>query len=247
MKHGRAVATVVVIVGLVILSAELAVIYKEITEATRPADEPSYGGPVYGVEVPYEHFKEVRERTHIRGCEAFGQNPTRFLEPDCPYVQALASMADTSQRPYDVALSVLNMIRVGVTYTRDTVQYGLDDYVAYPCETIYSGRGDCEDTSILYCSVMMALGYEPVLVKVPGHVLVGVSWDELEHLQDIRVEKERAVTRNYITYALCETTPDEADTSLSMWVSRYMFDIYPRSEPTLSSRLAESLAHLLSR
>lgn len=57
----------------------------------------------------------------------------------------------------------------------DKMMYGVDDYFAYPMETIYYGVGDCEDTSILAAVLYKASGYKSAIGLLPGHAVVGVS------------------------------------------------------------------------
>ena len=42
-------------------------------------------------------------------------------------------------------------------------------------ETLYDETGDCEDTSILYAAVMESMGYDAVLLLLPGHMASGLS------------------------------------------------------------------------
>jgi hypothetical protein len=60
-------------------------------------------------------------------------------------------------------------------YTYDNVTTPYDDYPRYPSETIYADGGDCEDTSILMAAILERMGYDVVLLRLPGHVAAGVS------------------------------------------------------------------------
>lgn len=59
-------------------------------------------------------------------------------------------------------------------YTADDVTTGFDEYPRYPVETLVDGGGDCEDTSILTAAILDEMGYDVVLVLLPGHMAVGV-------------------------------------------------------------------------
>ncbi|MBS1263471.1 MAG: hypothetical protein MAG715_00653 [Methanonatronarchaeales archaeon] len=63
-------------------------------------------------------------------------------------------------------------------YTPDNVTTDFDEYPRYPVETLVDDGGDCEDSSILLASVMDAMGYDVVLLELPGHMAVGVAGDE---------------------------------------------------------------------
>lgn len=50
---------------------------------------------------------------------------------------------------------------------------GVLEYFKYPAETLYDMRGDCEDTSILYCALMKHMGYEVALCDYTGDEYMG--------------------------------------------------------------------------
>jgi len=69
---------------------------------------------------------------------------------------------------------------LGFEYTPDplnpfsTVQgdpVAVDD-IQYPVELLQSRRGDCDDTTVLYASLLESVGIRSALVDVPGHVFV---------------------------------------------------------------------------
>lgn len=62
-------------------------------------------------------------------------------------------------------------------YTPDSVSTAFDEYPRYPLETLVHGGGDCEDTSILTSSLLDTMGYGVVLIRIPGHLAVGVDAD----------------------------------------------------------------------
>ena len=62
-------------------------------------------------------------------------------------------------------------------YTSDNVTTGFDDYPRYPIETLVHDGGDCEDTSILASALLDLMGFDVVLINLPGHVAIGVAID----------------------------------------------------------------------
>ena len=44
------------------------------------------------------------------------------------------------------------------------------DSLNYPYQTLYYRGGDCDDLSILYCSLLEALGVDTAFVTIPGHI-----------------------------------------------------------------------------
>jgi len=54
----------------------------------------------------------------------------------------------------------------------------IDEYPKYPLETLVEGGGDCEDTSILYATIMKGLGYDVAILGFWDHVMVGVAFPD---------------------------------------------------------------------
>jgi hypothetical protein len=44
------------------------------------------------------------------------------------------------------------------------------DSLNYPYQTLYYRGGDCDDLSILYCSILEALGVDTAFITIPGHI-----------------------------------------------------------------------------
>jgi len=61
-------------------------------------------------------------------------------------------------------------------YVPDDVTTGYDDYTKFIMETLTSLKGDCEDTSILFASILESepFNYDAVLMEPPGHMAVGL-------------------------------------------------------------------------
>ena len=94
-------------------------------------------------------------------------------------------------------------------YTSDEVTSGYDEYPRYPLETIVDGGGDCEDTSILFASIVREMGYGVVLLnlKEDRHIAVGVriSPDLVDDWQGRYLLTYYSLQDREI-YAYCETT-----------------------------------------
>ncbi len=83
---------------------------------------------------------------------------------------------------------ILAFVQGSIRYVED--QPGME-YPLYPLETLVDGQGDCEDTTILYVSLVRALGYHVTMAFVdtdgdgaPDHVLalVPITQAELDDL-----------------------------------------------------------------
>ena len=101
---------------------------------------------------------------------------------------------------------ILRFVQVNVQYTLDNESQGCIEYWKFPVETLVDKNGDCEDSAILYASIMDALGYDVVLLfykledKNSGHLAVGIH---LEGEHGVYVEDDG------IKYFYCETTTSQ--------------------------------------
>jgi len=84
------------------------------------------------------------------------------LDPlDDPYLGALAVKVKETQNGdyYRTLESLLYLVQAAIKYKLDPENQGFDDYPQYPLETLVEEAGDCEDTAILYASLVRPLGY----------------------------------------------------------------------------------------
>ncbi len=49
------------------------------------------------------------------------------------------------------------------------------DFLQYPYQTLMYRGGDCDDLSILYCSLFQACGIDAAFITIPGHIYVAFS------------------------------------------------------------------------
>ena len=61
------------------------------------------------------------------------------------------------------AENALAFVQSAIAYQADTTPF---EYPRYPAETLVDGDGDCEDTAILYASLIRTLGRGALLVSV---------------------------------------------------------------------------------
>jgi hypothetical protein len=51
------------------------------------------------------------------------------------------------------------------------------DFLQFPRQTLEYKAGDCDDLSILYCSLLEAIGIETAFITIPGHIFIAFSTD----------------------------------------------------------------------
>lgn len=80
---------------------------------------------------------------------------------------------------YDEVSFVLSFVQ-SLPYTSDSVTAGYDEYPRFPIETLVDDGGDCEDTSILFATIVLILNYSAVFISPPNHLAVGVWGTNLQ-------------------------------------------------------------------
>ena len=68
-----------------------------------------------------------------------------------------------------------------IEYQYDSDSVGQDEYWRYPLETLFDENGDCEDTSILFCALAKAGGYDCALILYSGHMAAGIHIDGVSY------------------------------------------------------------------
>lgn len=129
----------------------------------------------------------LRQSTKLVSC------PYIMVDPGDKYVQMVAQYLIGMTEGYSDemrAQAALNFVQCAIWYEYDIDLYGTEDFWASPVETLYLHSGDCEDTSVLLCSIYLAMGYRCAMLDFPGHVAVGVYLGDSED------------------YLFCETTFD---------------------------------------
>ena len=79
---------------------------------------------------------------------------------------------------FDQVSFVLAFVQ-SLPYTSDSVTTGHDEYPRFPIETLVDDGGDCEDTSILFATLTLIMGYGTVYINPPDHYAVGILGNNL--------------------------------------------------------------------
>lgn len=108
--------------------------------------------------------------TSLKRASAYFQSGRLYVAPDDPLVlDALGNITTSDLAPDWMELR--DWVSKNVEYTSDNVTHGVAEYWQFPNETLTLGTGDCEDYSILLCSLLRANGWDPEEV----YVVVGVK------------------------------------------------------------------------
>ncbi len=120
------------------------------------------------------------------------------------YIKSLADKLNetaTSQGygSYDKVSFALAFVQ-SLQYTSDNVTEGYNEYPRFPIETLVDEGGDCEDTSILFATITLIMGYGTVYINPPDHYAVGILGNGLTGTSWTYPEGSNR------TYYYCETT-----------------------------------------
>ncbi|MDR0522877.1 MAG: hypothetical protein LBG62_00400 [Candidatus Methanoplasma sp.] len=105
--------------------------------------------------------------------------------------------------PLKRAQYVSNFVQSAVSYEADMDGKGAAEYYKFPCETLYEGRGDCEDSALLFLSLMRAMGYECGLLRLDYG-----SWGHAAPMARIPGAAGYSVSVGGTEYVCCEVTCD---------------------------------------
>lgn len=151
----------------------------------------------------YETYKSVPISTRTRdGPSGYGYLTTTKDY----YIQMLATKLNETTTElgygaYDQVSFALAFVQ-SLPYTSDNVTEGYNEYPRFPIETLVDDGGDCEDTSILFASITLAMGYGTVYINPPNHYAVGILGS---NIKGTSWEYPEGSNR---TYFYCETTGD---------------------------------------
>ncbi len=171
----------------------------------------------FEIEVDVGHFGDYPQDGRIPeiSSEGYGRNIIHFVDDDYsrPVANALSeSLMDAYGRTYKAKAEgqrfagfVLSFVQSNFAYAADLDRCGFPDYISISAETIRDGKGDCEDFSILYSTLMIHCGFDAGLMIYENHVVSAVA---LADFSPIDTEYVLAVKQQGgKAYYCCETTP----------------------------------------
>lgn len=108
-----------------------------------------------------------------------------YMTDDNSYIESLAQALngladDEGWSSFQLVSFTLSFVQ-SLEYTEDDVTTGYDEYPRYPVETLVDEGGDCEDSSVLFASLIQAdpINIDAVLLILPAdapeHMAAGVA------------------------------------------------------------------------
>lgn len=168
------------------------------------------------IEIPVGLYEEYAART--RCVAVYGSYDQYVLDPlDDPLMIELAALLSATVAGaayYDVVDNALAFVQTIITYAPDP---GGVEYPRYPVESLVERIGDCEDSSILYASLLRTLGHGALIAGVDtsgsgvaNHMVafVPVGEDFADRLAQEGHDSEGLWIIGGRVYALAETAVD---------------------------------------
>ena len=154
----------------------------------------------FNVDIPIERYSYYKTLDVDRSPSSASEMASFVTADDVIVMEIANQLTTTAQRYtydyYEIADFSLRFVQ-NLKYTYDNYTTPTNEYWRFPVETLVDETGDCEDTSVLYASIMEAMGYDAVLILIPGHAAVGIAGDGYSGSY---------YTYDDIDYYYCETT-----------------------------------------
>ncbi len=167
----------------------------EITEGTRVTATISIDYQYYGAKKHLERHEVMTLNNRNAMTWDDDRKAASFVTAKDPVVLKFARNVDAiAKSPGGMGMN--QIIRQGIAIAESIaslgVRYAVDpsspfaiasansqdvDYLQFPAQTLSYKAGDCDDLSILYCSLMEALGVKAAFLTVPGHIYAAFGLD----------------------------------------------------------------------
>lgn len=158
----------------------------------------------------------LRHATYADPMPVFMLSDSNAVDQVVEYLEPLVEGMTDLQKATVLAYFVQDVI----DYESDSSQYGVTDFWATPDETLYTGRGDCEDTATLYVNIGARMGLDVGFVAFEdarmGHMSAAVALDDGETARGNAVFEVDGVR-----YAYVETAIDNAHSDVGQLSSAY--------------------------
>ena len=148
--------------------------------------------------IKYSDFLEYRN-DDISRSQGSNSHDLTFVTYNDPYITNLIGqiLDQCTGKTDEYKANVILAFTQYIEYQYDSDSMGQDEYWKYPLETLFDQNGDCEDTSILFCALAKAGGYDCALILFSGHMAAGISLDSASGSY---------YQYNGVKYYYCETT-----------------------------------------
>ncbi len=205
---GKAIVTFLTLTLLIVVLAPFQVTNAQSSEYYHMSYAWNYQGHwTWNFDIPkvlYDAYHSVSEYERTRnGISGYGFLVTTHDSYIQSLTDKLTQISDENGfSEYEKVSFTLAFVQ-SLPYTSDDVTTGWDEYPRFPIETLVDNGGDCEDTSILFATIIKQMGYGVVFINPEGHYAVGVLGEDT-----IEGYYWTYPTGSDNRYYYCETTGD---------------------------------------
>jgi predicted transglutaminase-like cysteine proteinase len=174
----------------------------------------SFENQDYGIilNIPDETYNEYKNFQTDERRPSLKKDMAGFVTYDEDVIVDLSKKLDQLIEGFDEVKKInfiLRFVQEIISYKSDSSTKNEEEYWRYPVETLVDGKGDCEDSAVLFASITKVLGFDTALLlyildedesKQIGHLAAGISISE-----DV---DGKFVVSNNKKYYYCETAYD---------------------------------------
>lgn len=141
----------------------------------------AYTDESFAIAISSEDYLDSMDGDHVRYASETVRTPASLLSDD----QVITSITDylegfTAGMPdLKRTIVIMTFVQDTIAYATDTEQYATVEFWATPLETVYSGKGDCEDTATLFVNIASRMGLDVGFVAFDyannGHMSAAVK------------------------------------------------------------------------
>ena len=159
---------------------------------------------VITLDISYSDFLRYANDTVAVRHQVDNKHDSIYFTVNDPYIAQIAEELETFSQGH----SSLWKAGLALAFVQQCIEYDqteVDDdveYWRYPLETLFESKGDCEDTSFLFATIAMKMGYDCCTIIFNDHMTAGVVVEGCDGYYYETKNKH---------YYYCETTSDSWD------------------------------------
>lgn len=141
----------------------------------------AYTDESFAIAISGEEYIDSINGDHVRNASSSVRTPASLLSDD-QVIMSVTSYLDTFTKgmpDLKKAIVIMTFVQDAIAYATDMEAYGTVEFWATPMETVYSGRGDCEDTATLFVNIASKMGLDVGFVAFDyadnGHMSAAVK------------------------------------------------------------------------
>jgi hypothetical protein len=123
------------------------------------------------VRVSYLIFQQAKSKTRLNRSEWAREYVANGITGEVRCIAGHLLQTGKQLASYEEVSLALSLVQSSIEYESD----GDEEWPKYPVESLYDGKGDCEDFAILGAAILKVMGYDVALLFLPGHAALGVA------------------------------------------------------------------------